>query len=54
MKKFGIIRDSNSPYASPILLIKKKTRELRMCVDFRRLNLKTVKDKYPIPRIVIC
>lgn len=51
MKKNGIIRDSSSPYASPILLVRKKNGEQRMCIDFRRLNLKTVKDRHPIPRI---
>nr|CAI5836698.1 unnamed protein product [Callosobruchus analis] len=46
-----IIQESHSPYASPILLVKKKTGEMRMCVDYRALNAKTVKDCYPLPRI---
>ncbi|KMQ98330.1 hypothetical protein RF55_1303 [Lasius niger] len=46
-----IIRESSSPYASPILLVKKKNGEYRMCVDFRKLNAITVKDKYPMPLI---
>lgn len=45
-----IIRDSQSPYASRILLVKKKTGDLRMCVDYRALNAKTIKDCYPLPR----
>jgi transposase InsO family protein len=47
----GIIRESTSSYASPILLVKKKTGDYRMCVDYRRLNAITVKDKYPLPLI---
>ncbi|KAJ3646597.1 hypothetical protein Zmor_024178 [Zophobas morio] len=47
----GIIRTSTSPFASPILLVKKKQGSYRMCVDFRELNAHTVKDKYPMPRI---
>lgn len=44
-----VIQESSS-YASPILLVKKKTGEQPMCVDFRTLNAKTVKDRYPLPR----
>lgn len=47
----NIIRESNSPYASPILLVKKKNGEYRMCVDYRKLNAITVRDKYPMPLI---
>ena len=47
----GIIRESTSPYASPVLLRQKKTGDYRMCVDFRKLNLKTIRDQYPLPRI---
>ncbi len=46
-----IIRESDSPYASPVLLVKKRTGDFRMCVDYRRLNAITVKDKYPLPLI---
>lgn len=46
-----IIRESSSPYASPIVLVQKKTGEKRLCVDYRALNNKTVKEHFPLPRI---
>ena len=49
--KNGIIRESKSPYASPIVLVRKPTGRLRLSVDYRLLNRKTVKDAYPLPRI---
>ena len=47
----GIITDSCSNYASPIVIVYKKSGDIRLCVDFRRLNEKVVKDAFPIPRI---
>ena len=47
----GIIRQSHSDYASPIVLVKKKDGSTRICVDYRQLNKKVVKDRYPLPLI---
>lgn len=49
--KNNIIRESNSSFASPIILTKKKDGSHRLCVDFRSLNRITLKDRYPLPRI---
>lgn len=46
-----IIQESQSEYASPIVLVKKKNNDYRLCVDYRALNKKTVKDRYPMPVI---
>lgn len=44
----GIIRESQSAYSSPIVLVRKKNGECRLCIDYRALNKKTVKDSYPM------
>ena len=51
MLEKGWIRPSVLPYGAPILFVRKKTGELRMCVDFRSLNRQTRLDMFPIPRI---
>lgn len=47
----GFIVPSESPAASPILFVKKKDGSLRLCVDYRKLNAITVKNRYPLPLI---
>ncbi|XP_058850828.1 uncharacterized protein LOC131699092 [Acipenser ruthenus] len=51
MVEAGAIRSSQSPYASPIVVARKKDGSIRVCIDYRQLNAKTVRDAFPMPRI---
>jgi hypothetical protein len=51
MMKYGIVVPSLSPFASPVLLVKKKDGCWRFCVDYRKLSSITVKNKFPLPII---
>ncbi|KAL1270863.1 hypothetical protein QQF64_029879 [Cirrhinus molitorella] len=47
----GVIRESESPFASPIVVVKKKDNSVRLCIDFRKLNSQTIKDAYALPNL---
>ena len=49
--KQGIIRPSKSPYASQVVIVRKKSGEIRLCIDFRKLNAISIRDSFPLPRI---
>ena len=46
-----VVRPSNSPWCNAVVLVRKKERSLRFCIDFRRLNALTIKDSHPLPCI---
>ncbi|GBG59308.1 hypothetical protein CBR_g32321 [Chara braunii] len=47
----GWIRPSSSPYGAPVLFIRKKNKDLRLCIDYRKLNAQTIRNAGPLPRI---
>ena len=51
MLDIGAIRDSKSPFSSNVVIVRKKDGTIRFCIDYRKLNQRTVKDAYAIPRI---
>ena len=48
----GFIRPSMSPWGAPVLFVKKNDGSMRLCIDYREPNKVTVKNMYPLPRIV--
>ncbi|GBG67352.1 hypothetical protein CBR_g489 [Chara braunii] len=47
----GWIRPSSSPYGAPVLFVWKKNKDLRLCIDYRKLNAQTIRNAGPLPRI---
>jgi hypothetical protein len=47
----GLIRPYASPWGSPVLFVDKRDGTIRLCVDYRKLNEVTIKNKYPLPKI---
>ncbi|GBG78754.1 hypothetical protein CBR_g27978 [Chara braunii] len=47
----GCIRPSSSPYVAPVLFVQKKNKDLRLCIDYRKLNAQTIRNVGPLPRI---
>ena len=51
MLQYNIIQESESPWCSPVVLVRKKNGKIRFCVDYRKLNQVTRRDSFPMPRI---
>ena len=52
MLEIGAIRESSSPYSSNLVLVRKSDGSLRLCIDYRGVNRKTIKDAHSLPRTV--
>lgn len=51
LSEAGIIRESESPFSSPIVVVRKKNGDIRLCIDCQKLNLYTIKDAYALPNL---
>jgi len=54
MRSMGVIEPSTGEWASPVVMVPKPHGSVRFCIDYRKLNLMTVKNSYPIPRMDEC
>ena len=52
--KCGVITESQSPYAAPVVLVRKKDGSFRLCIDYRGLNKITIEDKFPFRLLMKC
>jgi hypothetical protein len=50
----GFIHPSSSPWGAPVIFLPKKDGTQRLCANYRALNEVTIKNKYPLPRLMIC
>lgn len=46
-----IIQESQSPFVSPVVFVRKKNGSIRLCIDYKRLNARTIRDVYAVPNI---
>ena len=51
MMNTGVIQPSNSPWSSPVCMVRKKDGSFRFCIDYRRMNAVTVEDAFPVPDV---
>lgn len=47
----GVIRQSESPFSSPIMVLRNRNGDVRLCIDYQKLNLQTIKDAYALPTL---
>lgn len=51
LQQAGVIHESSSPFSSPIVVVRKRNGDVRLCIDYRKLNLQIIKDAYALPNL---